>query len=663
MPELMNKKRTEAKLICMGVMLTLLLLIQGGQALAQDAPSRPDQPQANKLVAAEELEHFLDGVMSAQLESYRIPGATVAVVKDGELFFAKGYGYADLEHREPVVAEETLFRVGSVGKVFTATAVMQLVEEDRLDLNADVNTYLEDFKIPDTYPQPITLHHLLTHTAGFEERLKGIKTRTSADLRPLGEYLAEDMPARVHPPGQFAAYDNYGLSLAGYIVEQVSGMPYDRYVEENILKPLDMRHSTTRQPPPPELAGDTAVGYVVEDGGNEAKGFEFYNIAPAGSMSATATDISHFMIAHLQNGRHGDARILQEETAKEMHRRQFGHDPRVNGLGYGFSQDDRSDQRIIGWGGDTDLFHSGLTLLPEEDVGLFVSYNSASGEEAPVQLLDVFLDRYYPVPDSPARKLSATSQERADSFTGTYESTRSAQTTPEKVVALRGMLSVSATRDGALLTKPAIGGDPQRWAEVDPLVFREVDGQGNMGQENMVFRENEHGRVANLFFGRRPTVAYIRLAWYETPTFQVGVLAISVALFVSAIVLWPVGALLGRRKREAGAPRLSLSRLARWLAGGASALSILYLIGYALVLSNPNPVELLYGDPPLLHAVGTLSLLIAVLVAGASTLTVPAWMRHYWGVAARVHYTLVVLAGLAFVWFLYYWNLLEEFWF
>jgi len=663
MSELMNKKWREAKLICMGVLLTLLMLIPGGRALAQDAPFRPDQPQASKLVDAEELEHFLDGVMSAQLENYHIPGATVAVVKDGELFFAKGYGYADLKKHTPVVANETRFRVGSVGKVFTTTAVMQLVEEGKLDLNADVNTYLEDFKIPDTYPQPITLHHLLTHTAGFEERLKGIKARTSADLRPLGEYLAEDMPARVRPPGQFAAYDNYGLSLAGYIVEQVSGMPYDRYVEENILKPLDMRHSTTRQPPPPELAGDTAVGYAVEDGAYEAQGFEFYNIAPAGSMSATATDMAHFMIAHLQNGRYDDARILQEETAKEMHRRQFGHDPRVNGLGYGFSQDNRSDQRIIGWGGDTDLFHSGLSLLPEEDVGLFVSYNSASGEEAPAQLLDVFLDRYYPVPDSPARKLSATSQERAGRFTGTYGSTRSAQTTPEKLNALRGMLSVSATRDGALLTKPTIGGEPQRWAEVDPLVFREVDGQGNMGQENMVFRENEHGRVTNLFFGRRPTVAYIRLAWYETPTFQVGVLAISVALFLSAIVLWPVGALLGRRKREAGAPRLSLSHLARWLAGGASALSILYLIGYALVLSNPNPVELLYGDPPLLHAVGTLSLLIVVLVAGASTLTVPAWMRHYWGVAARVHYPLVVLAGLAFVWFLYYWNLLEELWF
>jgi hypothetical protein len=184
-----------------------------------------------------------------------------------------------------------------------------------------------------------------------------------------------------------------------------------------------------------------------------------------------------------------------------------------------------------------------------------------------------------------------------------------------------------------------------------------------MGQENMVFREDEQGRVTNLFFGRRPTAAYIRLAWYETPAFHGGLLAVCVVLFLSAIVTWPVGALLGRKQGKAGAPQPNLSRLARWLAGGASALSILYLIGYALVLSNPNRVELVYGDPPLLRAVEVLPLPIVALAAGALASTVPAWRKRYWGVAGRVHYTLVALAGLAFVWFLYYWNLLEEMWF
>ena len=116
-----------------------------------------------------ELEAFLDELLAKDMEEYHIAGAAVSVVKDGKLFFAKGYGYADLEKGIPVDPEQTIFRIGSIGKMFTWTAVMQLVEQGKLDLDADVNTYL-DFRIPDTYPQPITLKHLMTHTSGFEDR-------------------------------------------------------------------------------------------------------------------------------------------------------------------------------------------------------------------------------------------------------------------------------------------------------------------------------------------------------------------------------------------------------------------------------------------------------------------------------------------------------------
>lgn len=484
-------------------------------------------------------------------------GVLLSLVKDGELFFAKGYGYADLKNRERVVVDETLFRVGSVGKPFTATAVMQLVEEGK----------------------------------------------------------------------------------------------------------LDMHHTTTRQPLPPELAENLALGYTYANGGYEAERFEFYQTAPAGSMSATATDMAHFMISHLQNGRYGDERILQEDTAEEMHRRHFGHDPRVNGLAYGFAQFDRNDQRIIGWGGDTTLFHSRLVLLPEQDAGLFFSYNSAGGEEARDELFGTFLDRYYPVPDSPAKTSATDFRERAGGFAGSYGSTRASQTTPEKLNALRGTLNVSASGDAALLTRRTLGGQPQRWVEVEPLVFREVDGQGNMRQENMVFRENGQGRVTHLFFGGSTTVAYARLAWYETPALHVGLLAVCAALFLSAIVLWPIGALRDRGKGGAGTPRPGPSCLARWLAGGTGALSLLYLIGYALVLSASDPLELAYGDPPLLRVVEVLPFPIVVLALGALVLVVPVWIRRYWSVAGRVHYTVVALAGLGFVWFLYYWNLLEELWY
>ncbi|MCY1079289.1 serine hydrolase domain-containing protein [Archangium lansingense] len=229
-----------------------------------EAPA-PKQSPSTGPTDVRELEAFLDGVMREQLEAYRIPGAVIAVVKDGRLLLAKGYGYSNLERREPVIAERTLFRIGSVSKLFTWTAVMQLAEQGRLDLDADVNTYLRDFQIPATWRQPITLRHLLCHTAGFEERLPA--TVSSADeLAPLGKLLTRSMPARVHPPGEVGAYSNYGAMLAGYIIEQVSGRPFEQYIEENILKPLDMRHSTFRQPLPPGLAPDMSTGYLVNGG-------------------------------------------------------------------------------------------------------------------------------------------------------------------------------------------------------------------------------------------------------------------------------------------------------------------------------------------------------------------------------------------------------------
>ena len=237
----------------------LVLLLTGLPVLAQDIQTESNSKASlgshqQGPTDPQELETFIDGVMAAQMEAYHIPGATISVVKDGKLFFTKGYGYAESESRKPVIANETLFRIASVSKLFTWTAVMQLAEQGKLDLNADVNTYLTDFKIPDTYPEPITLAHLMTHTPGFEDRYIRVMSRTAEDVEPLGgEYLANEMPARVRSPGELTAYSNHGAVLAGYIVEEVSGMPFDDYIEENIYKPLDIQHSTFRQPLPPEF--------------------------------------------------------------------------------------------------------------------------------------------------------------------------------------------------------------------------------------------------------------------------------------------------------------------------------------------------------------------------------------------------------------------------
>jgi len=225
-------------------------------------------------MTAADVETFLDGVVLIQLERENVAGITVAVVKDGKLLFAKGYGYSDREKKTPVSPETTLFRPGSISKLFTWTSVMQLQEQGKLDLDKDVNEYL-DFKIPEAFGKPITLKNIMTHTAGFEEQVKDL---FSADTKSpnLGEYLKTHIPARIFPPGTVPAYSNYATALAGHIVERVSGQPFEQYVAEHIFKPLGMTHSSFDQPLPPELVDSMSRGYRVASG----PAVEFEVVAP-----------------------------------------------------------------------------------------------------------------------------------------------------------------------------------------------------------------------------------------------------------------------------------------------------------------------------------------------------------------------------------------------
>ena len=252
---------------------------------AQEMPNKgapgsaeTDRSPVNGPDDAREVETFFDELIPKQLREEHLAGATVAVVKDGRIVFAEGYGYSDRERQVPVVADETLFYPGSAGKLFTWTAVMQLVEEGELDLDADVNTYL-DFKIPETYREPITMADLMTHTAGFEEQFAAQLAEDEQDVLPLREFLIRYMPERVYPPGEYSAYSNYGTALAGYVVERVSGEPYERYVTNNILKPLGMEHSAATQPLPADLAADLSKGYHYQDGAYDAKDIEWISNA------------------------------------------------------------------------------------------------------------------------------------------------------------------------------------------------------------------------------------------------------------------------------------------------------------------------------------------------------------------------------------------------
>ena len=604
-----------------------------------------------------ELEAFLDELMAKDMEEHHIAGAAVAVVKDGALFFTKGYGYADVENRIPVEPTQTLFKLGSITKLFTWTAVMQLVEQGKLDLDADINTYL-DFRIPYTYPQPITLKHLMAHTSGLEDIHADLVKLDEADLAPPREWLASHIPARVRPPGKVAAYSNYNAALAGYIVARVSGQSFSEYVQEHILTPLGMNGTTAQYPTPSELRARESTGYMYEDDAYQVfpQLLTPEDLFPAGVMRATATDMARFMIMHLQAGFYGDAateiRILSEATARQMHGTLFAPHPRLLGNAYGFFEFDDNGQRVLGHSGSGEPMESLLLLLPDQNLGVFVAYNSLGAGELNRQHFGfqrAFFDHYYPAPAVEPIQPPSDFAARADRFTGAYKWTMSSYTTLEKFFALMGptiTIHVTNPGDGTLLLESPFG--DWRIIEEAPLYFRFVD-----SSYHVAFREDDDGRIVYLFTDLTPMMSFEKVPWYETRAFNMSLLMISLLMFLSMLIVTFIRFLRDRRLVADQKPSPRRARVAVHLIVAVSLLNLLFIVGNMLWGE-----QIVFGVPFAYKVTLGLGVLSAVLTAGALVCTVLACKDRYWGVAFRVYYTVVTFAAVAFIWFLNQWNLL-----
>jgi CubicO group peptidase (beta-lactamase class C family) len=633
-----------------------LLAAASGLAVAQQPTPAPRQVPKQELPAATpapqrglrdraELEAFLDGVMTANMRDKHVAGATVAVVKDGALFFAKGYGFSNVAKHDPVDSARTLFRIGSISKLFTWTAVMQLVEQGKLDLDTDVNKYL-DFKVPDTYPQPITLRHIMTHTPGFEEDGRDLFTEDSAKMMPMGKWLSTHMPARVRPPGTYSSYSNYATALAGYIVQRVSGMPWDDYIEQRILVPLGMTQTTTRQPLPAKFAADMSTGYTWGGGSYEPHKFEIVNgAAPAGSIGSSATDMAKFMIAHLNNGEYNGARILADSTAVRMHSRTFTHDPRLNGFALGFYEKSSHGLRIIGHGGDTRWFHSDLALIPSENVGVFVSYNTASGGELSFgPFLDQFLDHYYATTPS-AAVAPADAVQQAAAVAGEYEFNRRSYTTFQKALGLAGDIKVAALDSGKLAMHGGLG--DLRLVPVGPMLWRDELGGGLIA-----FKRDGSGKVEYGFIGVAPMMVMERVPWYARPKLHWFVLGTAIVVFLATIVT----AALRFFRTRAGKTRPEDVLPGRWLLVTLAILNVAFLVTVIVVLGSSG--GLLENPLTGLKIALALPVIGALLALGALAMSVMQWRNDAGTRGARLRYAGTVLVALLFIWSLAQWNLL-----
>jgi CubicO group peptidase (beta-lactamase class C family) len=552
-----------------------------------------------------------------------------------------------VEEWKPVDPATTLFRIGSTSKLFTWTAVMQQVEEGKLDLDTDVNEYL-DFRMPDTYPEPITLRHILTHTPGFEDRAFGLFGETELSR---GEWLAENLPARVRPAGTYASYSNYATSLAGYIVERVSGMDWEDYIEVRIMEPLGMVYATGKQPLPEELALHMSKGYAFEGGRYVEKDFEMIDAsAPAGSVSASADAMARFMIAHLQHGILGDARILEEETARVMHSREFGHDPRLNGFALGFYEKSANGLRAIGHGGDTQWFHSDLALIHSENLGVFLSTNTSGGGAISFgPFFEAFLDHYYPVPPFEPPAPPEGLEEEARKYAGSYAFNRHSHTTFEKVMLLMGgEVKVGVEDEGELIVNSPLGAFRAVWAE--PGFFKTPE-----GSFHVAFEENEDGEVTRMFLGPTPMMAADKLSFWASSVFHQVVLGLSLLLFASAVLLMPIR-FLTQKSVKGLEPLRGRERGYRWLALGLAVLNFAFLVALGAVAGNET--ALLAGNPTPLKLALLLPMLGVLVTVAVILAAVHAWWAGFWGRWGRVHFALFALAAAIFLLELNHWNLL-----
>ena len=615
----------------------------------QPATSESPNNRIHEMTAGD-IETFLDGLVPLQISHDDIAGATISVVKDGKILFAKGYGYADVKTKKPVSPQETLFRPGSISKLFTWTAVMQLFEQGKLDLDRDVNEYL-DFKIPDAFGKPITLKNIMTHTPGFEEQIKDLFNVNSSSPN-LGQYLKSHIPGRIYPPGTVPAYSNYATALAGYIVERVSGRPFEQYISENILKPLNMGHSTFMQPLPADLAPLMSSGYRLAS--DDAQPFEVVTPFPAGSLSSSATDMAQFMIAHLQDGQ-GEARILKAETAQLMHSRLFGLDDAANAMCYGFYEESRNGHRIIGHGGDTVYFHSDLHLVLDQKVGFFVSYNSPGRGDGSgrLNLWHAFLDRYYPytVPSTS----SATAKEDAKAASGTYTLSRRSENSFLKTATLIGQFTVSPVGDGDIEVPQLTGanGKPKRWQAVGPMTFLERD-----GQDKLIFKPDQNGQMQLIL--PYPFFVGQRVGALQRGKLLLIVLGVSLFVMLVTLILWPVSWFVRRHYgRKLELPLIAL--LFRVLVRIAFVLDIIFVVALtALVTYGLSHLEVFSDKGNLwfhlvqvigvLGAIGTLSALVNAFIA---------WTGKRWSIWVKLQATIMLLACFGLLWFAWAGNLLH----
>lgn len=614
----------------------------------------PSVPEAAHALTGPDLEAFFDGVVPLQLERSDIAGASVMVMKDGKVLLEKGYGYADVKAKKAVDPATTIFRLASISKLFTWVSVLQLVEQGKLDLDADVNKYL-DFAIRPAFNQPVTLRNLMTHTGGFEEVADDIILTDPKKDPSLRDDLIQNQPNRLFPPGKVPAYSNYGVGLASYIVQRTSRQPFEQYVHDHVFAPLGMTHSSFHQPLEKDLAGSPSEGYR-DNTTKPAVGFELFNPVGAGGLSSTAADMGRFGQALLNGGELDGKRILQPETLAKMWTPQFRASPQLPPICMGFYEDWRNHLRWIGHEGDLIAFHSLFFVEPTQKIVLFVSYNSAGGGAKPrPEIINMFSDRYFPGADQPQFLKTPASDLKA--IEGAYQTTRRSDSTKLKFFEAGNQRVAHVDKDGVLKIDNSkdLRGHTVKWKPIGKDLWQNED-----GQERIFAIRDGSGKVVRLAVDF-PGVQVERVPWYEDDRLilPAAVTSLAVLLLVVLATLVRVVRRLFFRRR----PKLAPQPGTLWITWGPRMAAFAWIAIAAILIS----VAAALGDdsmPPtpewfkwfvLLNWATGVAIFFSIFAAIAG---VRIWFQREFRWITMVKFSLVGLACVFLCWFAIHWNVI-----
>lgn len=593
-------------------------------------------------LTAADVDSWLSGLMNYGLKNGDIAGSVVVVVKDGKVLYQSGYGYADVAKKIPMDPEKVMTRIGSTSKLFTWTAVMQLVEQGKLDLHHNVDDYL-DFKVSPAGGKPITLLDLMNHRGGFEEGLKDVLAMDPARLQTADEYLKQHPRPLLFAAGTVPAYSNYGTALAGYIVQRVSGEPYSRYIENHILRPLGMAHSTFDQPLPERFKGQAALGYRAAS--QPAQPYELIGTPAAGSAATTASDMARFMLAHLQQGHLDGADILRTDTAQLMQTPSETALPGFGTMAHGFFHESRNGRTLIGHGGDTLFFHTELDLLPQEGVGIFYSFNSRGREDAVYALrkavLDQFMDRYFPdSAASPEPAALPTAKADSQKIAGRYETSRRVEHGFLSVFYLLQQTVIGANPDGTLTAPKFLEPGEAQFREVAPDIWQEVGSQRKLALQNV-------NGVQTVVESDDPTSVLQLVPTRRSAALNLTVLVVSFAILAAAVVLWPIAHWVRRHYQRA----VPAGGRFRTVLRAAALFDLLWLVAWLIVLTPVLNIQLDFYSSALDPVIRTLQLVGVVVVVLAAV-----GMGCLWRLApglswpARIGNGLIAAALVGLVW-------------